>query len=88
MQRTLLLATCLLIPAMVRADDGVAFFESKIRPVLVEHCHACHSAEAAKAGKLKGGLRVDHREGLRKGGDSGPAAAHATRRPACTSAPT
>ena len=73
MQRTLLLATYLLIPAMVRADDGVAFFESKIRPVLVEHCHACHSAEAAKAGKLKGGLRVDHREGLRKGGDSGPA---------------
>lgn len=71
--RTLFITICLILPAPVHADDGLAFFEARIRPVLVEHCHACHSAKAAEAGKLKGGLRVDHREGLRKGGDSGPA---------------
>jgi hypothetical protein len=52
---------------------SLEFFESKIRPILVEHCYKCHSAEADKAGKLKGGLRLDTRDALRKGGDSGPA---------------
>jgi mono/diheme cytochrome c family protein len=46
------------------------FFESKIRPLLVEHCYACHSSEA---GKAEGGLLVDSRPDLLKGGDSGPA---------------
>ena len=55
------------------SPGGVAFFESKIRPVLVEHCYACHSADAAKNKKLKGGLLLDSREGLRQGGDNGPA---------------
>src|SRR5688500_9591498 len=49
---------------------GIEFFEKHIRPVLVEHCHQCHSAEAEK---VKGGLLVDSREALLKGGDSGPA---------------
>ena len=49
---------------------GVEFFEGKIRPVLVEHCYKCHSAEAKKA---RGGLRLDSAAGLLKGGDSGPA---------------
>ncbi len=54
-----------------RADRaGIAFFESRIRPVLVEHCYKCHSAESKQA---KGGLRLDSKPGLRKGGDSGPA---------------
>ena len=48
----------------------LAFFEERIRPVLVEHCHECHSADA-KA--LKGGLRVDSGAGLRRGGDTRPA---------------
>jgi len=48
----------------------LAFFESKIRPLLAEHCYSCHSA---KAEKLKGGLHVDSLEGLLKGGDNGPA---------------
>lgn len=52
------------------APDGNDFFEQKIRPVLVRHCYACHSAEAKK---LKGGLRLDTRDGMRRGGDSGPA---------------
>ncbi len=49
---------------------SVTFFEEKIRPALAEHCYKCHSAKAVK---LKGGLRLDHREGLLKGGGTGPA---------------
>jgi hypothetical protein len=52
---------------------GLALFESKIRPVLVKECYSCHSAEAAKNKKLRGGLYLDTREGARKGGDTGPA---------------
>jgi hypothetical protein len=47
-----------------------AFFEAKIRPVLVAQCGKCH---ASTAKTLRGGLRLDSREGLRLGGDSGPA---------------
>ena len=39
--------------------DQQAFFETKIRPVLVEKCYRCHSAEAANQGKLKAGLLLD-----------------------------
>jgi len=52
------------------AEDGLAFFESKIRPVLVKHCYECHSAES---GKSKGSLLLDTRESIRAGGDTGPA---------------
>ncbi len=47
------------------ADDaaGLAFFETKIRPVLVERCHECHSSQSKKP---KGGLLLDTREGIRK----------------------
>ncbi|TWT57100.1 Planctomycete cytochrome C [Thalassoglobus neptunius] len=48
------------------------FFEKKIRPVLVERCYECHSAEAELT---EGGLRVDLREALLQGGDSGAAVA-------------
>ena len=51
---------------------GVKFFEDKIRPVLVQSCYPCHSRDAQKAKKLRGGLLLDSRDGLRKGGDSGP----------------
>ncbi|MCY3756411.1 MAG: DUF1549 domain-containing protein, partial [Acidobacteria bacterium] len=47
----------------------VEFFESKIRPLLVERCYACHSAEPAPMG----GLRLDTREGWAIGGSRGPA---------------
>lgn len=53
--------------------EGIEFFEKKIRPALVEHCYACHSAEAQSNKKLRGGLFLDTREGVLKGGDSGPA---------------
>src|SRR3954465_12843867 len=45
-------------------------FEKTIRPLLVEHCYKCHSAESKK---VKGGLRVDGRKFFRAGGDTGPA---------------
>lgn len=45
------------------------FFEKKVRPVLVNRCYACHSAETKPAG----GLRVDDRNGLLTGGNNGPA---------------
>ena len=48
--------------------EQLEFFEKKIRPVLVEHCYECH---AAGSKIIQAGLRVDHRAGLLKGGDSG-----------------
>ncbi len=71
------LTLALLVPALASAAEPdakqVEFFENKIRPVLVEHCYKCHSAEVEKAKKLKGGLRLDSREALLKGGDTGAA---------------
>ncbi len=51
------------------SEEQLAFFEKKIRPVLVESCHNCHSAQAEK---VKGELLLDTREGIRKGGATGP----------------
>ena len=53
--------------------DQIAFFETKIRPVLVEHCYSCHSAEADQKNKLKAELFLDSKDGWRRGGESGPA---------------
>ncbi len=65
----LVLLAVLAPPTALRADDaGVEFFEKKVRPILVQYCYECHSADAKKLG---GGLLLDSREGLRKGGDSG-----------------
>jgi hypothetical protein len=52
------------------APKGIEFFENKIRPVLSKYCYECHSAQAKK---VKGDLWLDTREGLLKGGASGPA---------------
>ncbi|HVV72221.1 MAG TPA: c-type cytochrome domain-containing protein, partial [Verrucomicrobiae bacterium] len=57
----------------VAADPPPAqlqFFESRVRPVLADNCYKCHSQ---KAEKVKGGLLLDSKEGLLKGGDTGPA---------------
>src|SRR5438477_7784084 len=43
------------------------FFESKIRPILANSCYSCHTGSAL------GGLRVDSREAMLKGGIRGPA---------------
>ena len=50
--------------------EQLEFFEAKIRPVLVEQCYECHSGTNATP---KGGLRLDLRDTLMSGGDSGPA---------------
>ncbi|MEZ6053661.1 MAG: DUF1553 domain-containing protein [Planctomycetaceae bacterium] len=51
------------------ADDSakVEFFESRIRPVLVEQCYSCHNS----SGTAEGDLAVDHRDALQNGGASG-----------------
>ena len=51
-----------LLVSSIRADDSLAFFENKIRPILVEHCYECHSSHSTE---LQGGLRLDTREGAR-----------------------
>ena len=62
----LLMSVCLVTTAADPAEE--AFFESKIRPVLVEHCYECHSAESKDP---QGGLLLDTREGIRRGGEMG-----------------
>ncbi|MCA8987223.1 MAG: DUF1549 domain-containing protein, partial [Planctomycetaceae bacterium] len=52
------------------SPEDLAFFEEKIRPVLIQHCYECHSPESKS---VKGGLLVHTREALAAGGDSGPA---------------
>ncbi|QDV41230.1 Planctomycete cytochrome C [Stieleria neptunia] len=65
--RLMVLLGLLVVPTSSDADDYETF-ERKVRPLLVEHCYKCHSAEAKT---LHGGLRLDTAEGVRQGGDSG-----------------
>ena len=46
---------------------NLEFFENKVRPLLATNCFPCHT------NSMLGGLRLDSREGLLKGGGSGPA---------------
>ena len=48
-------------------EKQLEFFESRIRPVLVEHCYACHNS----ADLQEGDLALDDRKGLRAGGSGG-----------------
>ncbi|MEZ6122658.1 MAG: PSD1 and planctomycete cytochrome C domain-containing protein [Planctomycetaceae bacterium] len=58
-------------PAQSSVDSSaVEFFEARIRPVLVQHCYECHSADAKT---VQGGLLLDSAAALRRGGDSGAA---------------
>ncbi|MGI9469956.1 MAG: PSD1 and planctomycete cytochrome C domain-containing protein [Rubripirellula sp.] len=67
-----LLAVVMFIGVIRAADDREleAFFEKKIRPVLVAECYECHSASSKDP---QGGLLLDTREGIRRGGDNGHA---------------
>ena len=65
-----LVVTLSLLGAGDTNTDQIDFFEKKIRPVLVTHCYECHSSDAAE---LQGGLLLDSRDGLRRGGENGPA---------------
>ena len=64
------LSLCLSVAATAGEPTpaDVAFFESRIRPLLVAHCGECHGGD-----ELQGGLRLDGRAALLAGGDSGPA---------------
>ena len=50
--------------------EGLEFFEKNVRPILSEHCYKCHSVAESTS---KGGLILDSRDGMLKGGDEGPA---------------
>ena len=69
---------CALLCVLLAADEPartapptaeqLRFFETNVRPVLVEHCQKCHGSK-----KQWSGLRLDSREALLRGGDSGAA---------------
>ena len=72
--RNIILSLCLGLALTSGAHAGakdaadIEYFESKIRPVLVEHCYECHAGP-----KARGGLALDSREAMLLGGDNGPA---------------
>ncbi len=63
-----LVPTALFLSATAQAAEvnGIVFFESKIRPLLIERCVECHGEK-----KHKGDLRLDSRAAWQKGGESG-----------------
>src|SRR5690349_17932256 len=74
--RIVFFAVAVLVTAIgVRADvqqatagaESAEFFEARVRPILAANCYECHAEQA------KGDLRMDSREALLKGGESGPA---------------
>lgn len=64
----LAVATGFLTIVPSEGTEGFAYFENKVRPILVQRCYECHSEEA---GKQKGGLWLDRKAGWAIGGDAG-----------------
>src|SRR5579862_9440646 len=62
-----LLALGFASPTFADDADKLAFFEAKIRPVLVDSCQQCHGEK-----KANGKLRLNTKEAMLKGGVSGP----------------
>jgi hypothetical protein len=72
-KRSLLWAACVVVSIFIlnlsaAAEEENDFFESRIRPLLVDRCYECHGPDEA-AGKL----RLDSKVGWQRGGKSGPA---------------
>src|SRR5262245_27829926 len=71
--RLLLAVGCWFVLAVLPAaaaepsPEALEFFEKKIRPLLVNHCQECHGVR-----RQRGGLRLDSRAAMLKGGDNGP----------------
>src|ERR1051325_3929318 len=71
---TLVSVVYFLLPTIASSQDkkptsaAIQFFESKVRPVLVENCFECHADK-----KHRGGLRIDSLAAMLEGGDTGPA---------------
>ncbi|MFO0280603.1 MAG: PSD1 and planctomycete cytochrome C domain-containing protein [Acidobacteriota bacterium] len=61
------LAALILFALGLAAQDPAELFEMKVRPLLAKNCYGCHTSSAM------GGLRLDSREALLKGGHSGAA---------------
>jgi Planctomycete cytochrome C len=59
------LACAFALPGWSGTDSD--FFENKIRPILVNNCYGCHTNSQL------GGLRLDSRDSILKGGKAGPA---------------
>ncbi|MEZ6127405.1 MAG: DUF1553 domain-containing protein [Planctomycetaceae bacterium] len=76
--RIVIIAACTMATIATAADERSApddaakreFFETRIRPVLIQHCYQCHSADAKT---IRGGLLLDSRDGVIQGGESGAA---------------
>ncbi|MFZ4610336.1 MAG: DUF1549 domain-containing protein, partial [Gemmataceae bacterium] len=68
---SILMMSALIVPSGIAADKnnaGEKFFEEKVRPLLAEHCFSCHGLD-----KQKGGLKLDSKAAMIKGGDIGTA---------------
>ena len=65
----LIVSVCSSTPLFAQTTD-IEFFEARIRPVLVQKCYGCHNS---KMPAPKAELVLDSKEGLLKGGTSGPA---------------
>lgn len=65
--RTILLSLSVLVSFGLAQENPGEFFEMRVRPVLAKHCYSCHST-----GNAMGGLALNSREALLKGGKSGP----------------
>ncbi|MAS97047.1 MAG: hypothetical protein CMO55_27975 [Verrucomicrobiales bacterium] len=70
LKTSLTILTLALSPALLRSADveALKFFENHVRPLLSAECYDCHGPE-----KEKGGLRLDHKDHILKGGGTGPA---------------
>jgi hypothetical protein len=67
MRRLGLLGAIAVAAVCAQAADPIEFFEGRVRPILAKNCYGCHTESRM------GGLRLDSQEGVRKGGNSGPA---------------
>ena len=63
------LAAVAALQAQSQQASSADFFETKIRPILADNCYSCHTSSQL------GGLRLDSREAMLKGGTRGPALA-------------
>jgi len=54
----------------LRLDEGIAYFETHIRPLFIRHCFGCHSEQANRE---EGGLTLDRPASWLRGGSQGPA---------------
>src|SRR5438128_6834148 len=76
---SLAMVAMLSLPGLARAQstnapqfsrEQIEFYETRVQPILADNCYKCHSHQADK---IKADFLLDSREGLLKGGETGPA---------------